>query len=170
MNKELASALKTALTNEIAGEEFYTKVAEEAKDQFTRNTFAHLAHDEIYHIEKITLFIETEKAAAIEKRIKNRNPKSGLKFFQLTEKEFKKKKESFNKVNFGNYRLAIQIEIKSFNLYKELAGKAKDKKTKDFFQFLMKEEATHKKILEEALSFMQDPADYFLEKERWHFD
>ena len=43
-------------------------------------------------------------------------------------------------------------------------------KTKDFFNFLIKEEKTHKTILEQALQFMKNPEDYFLETEKWNLD
>ena len=169
INRELIDALRTALQNELAGEEFYTKTAEEAKDDFTRNTFKHLAGDELYHIEKITAFIDTGEAVEIAKEIKNRNPKSGLSFFGMNEEEFKKNKKQYEG-DFAAYKFAIDIEIKSYDLYKLLNEKSKEKKTKEFFRFLMKEEATHRKIIEEAISFLEAPEDYFLGTEKWHFD
>lgn len=169
MDKQLSEALKTALQNEIAGEDFYLKTAKESKDDFTRNTFTHLAKDELFHIKRIKDFMQTEKADEIETEIRNRNPKAGFTFFKMSEEEFKKKEKEY-KGNFAAYEFAIDLEIKSYNLYKEQFEKAKDQKTKDFFKFLMKEEKTHKKILEEAISFLKEPADYFLEAEGWHFD
>jgi rubrerythrin len=169
MDKKLLDSLKLALSNEIVGEEFYMKTSSEAKDDFTRNTFTHLAKDEVFHIQRIKEFIKTEKADEIEAKIRNRNPKSGLLFFQMTEEEFNKRKESF-KGDFAHYNFAIELEVRAANLYEALFNSAKDQKTKDFFEFLIKEEKTHKKILEEALSFLKDPADYFLETERWTFD
>jgi len=170
MNKELLEGLETGLNNEIVGEEFYTKTADEAKDEFTKNTFIHLAKDEMDHIKRIKNFVETKKAGKIEKEIKQRNPKSGLKFFGMSVKKFKKKKEKFKRKKFGPYKFAIEIEIKSYELYQRLLDKSKDKKTKELFKFLIKEEKTHKKILEETLNFMKSPEDYFLETEGWHFD
>jgi len=169
MNKEVAEGLKTALANEIAGENFYTQTAENAKDDFTRNTFEHLAEDELYHIEIIMNFIKTEKAEDIKKRILERNPKSGMKFFGMSKNDFKEHKNKFTG-DLAPYKMAIDIEIKSYNLYKELKEKAEDQKAKDFFEFLMKEEKTHRIILEEALDFLQNPEDYFLKIERWSFD
>ena len=169
MDKEILDGLKRGLTNEIAGEEFYTKTADEAKDDFTKNTFLHLAKDEIYHIKRIKEFLDIDKTGEIEEEIRNRNPKSALSFFGLTEKEFKEKKESF-KGDFAPYDFAIELETRAMNLYKKLLKEAEDEKTKALFKFLVKEETTHKKLLEEAKEFLNNPEDYFLEQEGWHFD
>ena len=59
---------------------------------------------------------------------------------------------------------------KKYNLYSKLFEESKEKKAKDFFAFLMKEEKSHRKILEEAKQFLQNPADYFLRTEGWSFD
>jgi rubrerythrin len=87
----------------------------------------------------------------------------------MTEKEFKKHKAKF-KGDFAAYKFAISLEAKSYDFYKKQAEAAKEKKAKEFFRFLMKEEATHKKILEESMDFLKNPEDYFLKKEGWHFD
>lgn len=169
MDQELLETLKLALENEIAGEEIYTKISNSAKDDFTKKTFKFLAKDEIYHIEKIKEFLNTKKAAEIEENIRNRNPKQALKFFELTEKEFKNKKQTF-KGELSPYKLAIEMEIKSKALYQDLLTKAKEPKLIQFLKFLIKEEQTHKTILEQALKFFQSPEDYFLETEKWSFD
>ncbi len=66
MEKALEKGLKTALSNEIAGEEFYIKAAKEAEDDFSKNTFTHLAKDEMYHIKRINDFIKTGNMPEIE--------------------------------------------------------------------------------------------------------
>lgn len=166
---EIIEALKTALENEIAGEEFYKKTANEAKDEFSKSTFNHLAKDELVHISRIKEFIKDEKASEIEDEIKNRNPKSGLNFFRLSEEKFKETGDKFEG-DFKAYEFAIGLEKKSYEFYKELFEKTEDAVAKEFFKFLMKEEKVHKKILEEALDFLKDPEDYFLDTEKWHFD
>ena len=110
MNKELVEGLKRGLKNEIAGEEFYTKTANEAKDDFTKNTFKHLAKDEKYHIKRIKEFIQSKKIQEVEKKIKEKNPKNTLEFFGMNIEKFKKKKvEKKLRLNFRNKATSLWV-------------------------------------------------------------
>jgi rubrerythrin len=170
MEKDIIKPLKAALANEIAGEEFYTKVAKEAKDDFTIKTFQHLAGEEKAHIEKIKEFIKGKQSVEIERKIRERNPKSGFLFFQMNEEQFRRQKKASESSKFNPYEFAVKMEEKSYSQYKSMYNKAKGGNVRDFLLFLMKEEDTHRKLLLESLNFLRNPEDYYLEREGWSFD
>jgi rubrerythrin len=170
MEKELIKSLTAALENEIAGEEFYAKVAKEAKDDFTLKTFEHLAEEEKTHITKIKEFIKDKSAIEIERKIRERNPEGAFSFFQMNEESFRKHKNMSEAGEFSPYEFAIKMEEKSYGQYRAMHERARDEKTKSFLLFLMKEEDSHKKLLTESLNFLKSPEDYYLGREGWSFD
>ena len=106
----------------------------------------------------------------IERKIRERNPKSGFLFFQMNEEQFRRQKKASESSKFNPYEFALKMEEKSYSQYKSMYNKAKGENVRDFLLFLMKEEDTHRKLLLESLNFLRNPEDYYLEREGWSFD
>ena len=133
----LQEALKIGLENEVNGNKFYSKIAEEAKNEFTKNTFKSLAEDEIRHIKAIEDFMNSIKessnfdaATALEKP----NVESTMQFFGQSIEDFKQRADEVGEIDIGPYHMALDMEQRAFELYKKQMEKATDEKIKIFFQ------------------------------------
>jgi rubrerythrin len=168
-DKELIKALKYAIEFEIKGENIYEDLANEAEDEFVKNTFSGLAKDELVHIEVINKYmesIESETEFDFDKemeKVKDVNPK---RFFGMLTKGFKKK-AALAAEKLKPFDTGIELENKSINYYTEQSKKAKSEMTKKLFEFLTKQEKFHLKSLQEAKDFLGDPENFYVEFERW---
>ncbi len=116
-DRELIKALKFALEFEIKGENIYEDLANEAEDDFVKNTFNGLADDETEHIRVINKYmesIEEESEFALDKemeKIKDLRPK---RFFRMLTEEFKKKAKLDEK-QLKPFDTGIELEKKSID-------------------------------------------------------
>ena len=139
-DKELIKALKDAVEFEIKGENIYEDLANEAEDEFVKNTFNGLADDETEHIRIINKYIESiesESKFDFDKemeKVKDINPK---RFFGMLTEDFRKKAR-LDSEQLKPFDTGIELEKNSINYYKEQSEKAKSKITKKFFEFLIK--------------------------------
>lgn len=58
------------------------------------------------------------------------------------------------------YRMALDMEIKSFQLYEKLLTDATDEKSKEIFDYLLKQEDNHRIILEELIKLVARPEEW----------
>lgn len=58
------------------------------------------------------------------------------------------------------YRMALDMEIKSYNLYQNLLAEAADDKSKEIFDYLLKQEDNHRIILEELIKLVTRPEEW----------
>ena len=65
------------------------------------------------------------------------------------------------------YKAAMGLEKSSYSFYKDLFNRSTDPQAKKFFEFLMGEENNHYELLSETLEYLNDPKDWYREKERW---
>ena len=168
-NKELIKALKFAIEFEIKGENIYEDIANEAEDDFVKNTFNGLADDETEHIRVINKYmesIEEESEFALDKemeKVKDLKPK---RLFGMLTEDFKKRAK-LNEEKLKPFDTGIELEKNSIDYYKEQSKKAKSEITKKFFEFLVKQEQFHLRSLQEAKDFLGDPENFYVEFERW---
>jgi rubrerythrin len=167
---ELIKALKYAIDFEIKGENIYEDLANEAEDEFVKNTFSGLAKDELVHIEVINKYIESiekETEYDFEKELKKVTT-SPKRLFGILPKKFKQK-AALAANQLKPFDIGMELEQKSIDYYKEQGKKAKSEATKRLFEFLTKQEKFHLKALQEAKDFLGDPENFYVEFERWGF-
>ena len=114
-------------------------------------------------LKEIKEFIE-KKSPNIE--LKGDRLEDTKKFFTMTVKEFKEK-TAFTEEDVKAHETALQLEQSAYDFYKELFGKAKDEKTKEFFKFLMEQENAHYMFIQKAHEFIKNPDQFFAEEEGW---
>ena len=68
------------------------------------------------------------------------------------------------------YELALEVEQKGHDFYKQAAEKAQHPNIKKLFEFLMKEENAHYALVSNALNYLKAPDDFFQEQESWFFE
>ncbi len=171
-------ALELALDFEKKGEEFYRDSMQRVEDGFAKRTLDFLAREELHHIQKIEQFNEaligngkdfdfdafcqTELPQRIEAHLKE--------FLSREEREIGPRSSDID-----IYDTAMDMEKESYKMYKEsyealeVPSSTNDKRTKQFFEFLLKEESLHYDLLAESKKYLQEPSYYFEDYGGWIF-
>lgn len=147
--------LEFAINMEIEGEKFYNDLAEKNKDNSISIVMQMLAKDEKEHAN-----ILRNRKLDVPEDLQNNNS-------TLTEAEniFKKAK-SFKDIvkqtpdQLDTYRLALEKEQQSIDLYQRLLLKTPDDKVKQIFEFLINQEKEHYKIIEELVLMLKHAEDW----------
>jgi rubrerythrin len=161
---DMHEALVTALSMEKNGYDVYTKAAQKTKNALGRTTLEAIAKKELDHIKAIEEF----SAKNLDRSIAAINPKDKKEYVLPIMEKMKKALDEKTANDLNNaYKVAMGLEKESFNLYKKLKGESADAKTKQFFDFLMKEENTHYELLQDTLEYLDRPGDWYREQERW---
>lgn len=141
----LAQAIKT----EQDGIEFYLKAAETTEDKNGQDTFRQLARDEQNHLELLQRQYNSLKDdkkwtrfPEIKKIMSEQDSPLFPKGKEAFEKAVTKKSGDIDAVLFG-----LDIENRSFELYKRSASDTADSAGKDMFEFLAGEEREHFNLL-----------------------
>ncbi len=164
--EELSQALKTALDMEKKGYELYTKAAKKTSNVLGKSTLEAIARKEQDHMRAIDEFA----CQNIKGAISAVNPKSKKDYVKPIMAKLAKTldKEITSDADLEKaYKAALELERNSYNFYKDLRDGSKDAETKKFFEFLMGEENTHYELLEETLEYLNKPANWYREQERW---
>lgn len=83
----------------------------------------------------------------------------------MTVKEFRKKTD-YSQEDKHIYHTALELEESAYEFYNEELKKAKDEKTKKFFEFLVVQENAHYALLSKTLDFIKHPENFSAKKKR----
>jgi rubrerythrin len=164
--ENLQEALNTALDMEKTGYDIYMKAAQKTSNKLGKNTLEAIAAKELDHIKAIEEFAEKNTGRAIEAI----NPKSKSDYIRpIMDKLAKSLDENVTKDSDLEkaYKVALELEKRSYDFYKKLNEESKDPQAKKFFEFLMGEENTHYELLSETLEYLNNPKDWYRVSERW---
>jgi len=161
-NIELIEALKTSLQMEETGRKFYLEVAENSSNDMSKKVFNALAEDELRHAEAIKKFAETPdlKSAMPE----HQNIEDRLLFGQRAKDRMKEINTSDDELKA--YETAMKLETDGYNFYKKYYENLSDANARELFNFLLTEESTHYKILQDTYQYLKNPKDWFSEQEK----
>lgn len=151
---ECMNSLEFAINMEIDGEKYYRKQAEINKDNILKAVFLLLAKDEGYHgsILKKKLNQSTYELTDNKTLSETNNVFKGSGDF---ENEFK---GIPNQVEV--YRLALEKEKQSIDLYEKFLSEATDDGTRKLFEYLVKQEKDHFKIFEALIILVERPEEW----------
>ena len=139
---------------ELDGEKYYSDQAEIAKDIYLKNIFLILAKDESSHAK-----ILQDKSNNLSYELKNNETLSEAKNLFKGIKNFKNELKQ-NPDQLDLYRVALEKEKESIDLYEKLLSQAEDDKSKDLFKFLIKQEKDHYTTLDELVSQLNKCNDW----------
>lgn len=170
--EELVKALKVAVDMEKSGHDVYVKAARNTTNKLGKATLEAIAVKELDHIKAIKEFIDNLSGGKIglSQAIKDIEPKGEKDYVKSIIAHVGNKLEGSVKPDSDlekAYEVAMELEKRSFDLYKKLSQEAENADAKKFFVFLMGEENTHYELLQETLEYLNKPKDWFEEKERW---
>ena len=164
-------ALKYAIQMEIDGKELYLKASRESGNELGRKLMASLAQQEDYHRQKFEQIYETirksNKWPAVDFKAdggktlrtifadETNNPTTAIKVAQ-TELDAVQK--------------AMQIEDKSYDLYRDRYEQAGPGAERDFYETIAAEEREHKLVLLDYYEFLHNPAGWFVKTEHHSLD
>ncbi len=148
------SILKDAIKMEIDGEKYYRNLAEENKDNHLHGVFQKLAEDEKEHAQLLKQK-EENKECTIQKSQPSQKASS---VFQSME-EFKSEiRETPSQID--SYRLALEKEKESIDLYTNLKEKAESGGDKEIYDFLIEEEKDHYNTINNLIALLTNAEDW----------
>jgi len=168
---EKVKAIEIAFENELKERDFYLKQSEKTNDSLGKKMFATLAQEEEEHYEYLkTLHEEMKKIGKwpeyISAEIKGTNVKKVLEEF-VDKVEYSSASTADDKEAI---KIAIEFEKKAHAFYTDLISKAEHPDEKTVFEQLAALEFEHATSLEETLNYFENPADWFAENEKPHFE
>lgn len=170
--EDLTVALKGAMDMEKRGYDVYMDAAKKTKNILGRFTLEMIGKKELDHIAAIEAFIKTttSKSNDLQSAIDEIKPKEKADYYRPIMDKLSKELNTTVGPDAGlkaSYDVAMGLEKRSYDLYKKLEGGTVNPQAKKFFQFLTKEENAHYEILQDTLRYLDNPADWFKEQERW---
>ena len=148
------NVLEFAINMEFDGEKYYNDQAKNTKDTALKTVFLMLAKDEKCHAEVLQkksskLLFELEPNETL---TETKNLFKGIKHFKSEIKQIPDQLDL--------YRVALEKEKESIDLYEKLLLEAKDDESKKLFSYLIKQEKDHYEILEELVSQLNKSEDW----------
>ena len=163
--------LRLAVRMEIDGKEFYQKASQKSSNKLAKELFKQLANEEDIHRKK---FEEIYKAFKRGQHWPDIEPPSekgrGLNslFAEATKalgSKFKVAESEFEAI-----KIAMDMEVKSYNLYHSRSAESTLPVEKEFYQTLAGEERGHHLALLDSYEYLNDPVGWFTKKEHWSLD
>ncbi|MBC3795762.1 ferritin-like domain-containing protein [Acetobacterium tundrae] len=148
------NSLEFAIKMEHDGEEYYKKQAEINKNNRLNTVFLLLAKDEGRHAQILENEFKELEYSLIDNDtlLETNNVFKGSKNFQNDFKDIPNQVEV--------YRLALEKERQSIELYEKFLSEASDDKLKELFGYLVKQEKNHYKIFEGLILLVERPEEW----------
>lgn len=143
-----------AMKVEKEGEAYYREMSSSANNAGLKRIFGMLADEEVKHY---NVFKNMMKKEDMDLETLDLITDTQTIFKTLTEE---KGNVTFDAEQIKFYKDAIKREEDSHNFYAEKADELENEKQKKIFLHIAKEEIKHKRILEEIVSFLEEPADW----------
>ena len=163
--------LHTAIQMEVEGKEFYQKASQKSSNKLAEELFQHLADEEDVHRKKFEEIYEALKRGQnwpdIEPPFEKGKRLKSL-FTEATKALGSKLKVAESELEA--IKIAIDMEIKSYNLYHSRSEESTLPVEKRFYDTLAGEERGHHLALLDSYEYLSDPAGWFTKREHWSLD
>jgi rubrerythrin len=153
-----------AIKMEVDGKAFYEKLAQESSMAGLKTIFSRLAEDEQKHLEVFQSLQSGGQAMAMADTSVLEDAQNVFASFLQTERP------DVPAADLEAYRFAMKLEVDSFRLYEEAAGKENDPETKRLLLRIAEEEHKHFSILENIYDFVNAPHQYLAWREFSNLD
>lgn len=155
-DRELLDILKEAISIEIYGKEYYSIFSELIEDENAKSIFRGLSRDEEEHrelLEEQFMKISGKPFNITVMDEKNREQARSIFPEPLEPLGIEQTKDIL--------KLGIRTEKRSINLYSTSIDRTNNKSSKDMFSRLVHFEEEHKRILEEALYYLDQEGSWY---------
>ena len=164
-------ALQIAIQMEIDGKQFYLKASQESSSELGKKLLQSLATEEDYHRQKFEeIYDAVRNKKAWPATDFQPDGGKGLRtiFARATEETGSNTKASATESDA--VQTAMDMENKSYDFYQNQGKNATYDAEGDFYQTVAAEEREHHIILLDYYEYLQDPAAWFVKKERPSLD
>ncbi len=163
--------LQLAVQMETDGKEFYQKASRKSSNKLAKGLFRHLADQEDVHRSKFEEIYEALKRGQHWPDVEAPSSKGGkIKslFAEATNALGSKFKVAESELEA--IKTAIDMEIRSYNLYHTRSAESTLPVERQFYKTLAGEERGHHLALLDSYEYLSDPAGWFTKKEHWSLD
>ena len=163
--------LQLAVRMEADGKEFYRKVSRKSSNKLAKELFQQLANEEDVHRKKFVEIYEAFKRGQNWPDIEPPSEKEkGLKslFAEATKALGSKFKVAESELEA--IKIAMDMEVKSYNLYHSRSEESILPVEKRFYETLAGEERGHHLALVDSYEYLSDPTGWFTKREHWSLD
>lgn len=143
--------IEFAINMELEGIKFYTKHAELNKDNNLYSICNMLAEDEKRHAQ---MLIDSSKNNSFKLSGKEADPSKENVFSNMSKAELK----GIGQLDF--YRIALEKEQESIDLYADFSKEAVEPSEKTFFDYMINQEQHHYNILDNIVSLIQNSEEW----------
>ncbi|NLW51124.1 MAG: ferritin family protein [Candidatus Brocadiaceae bacterium] len=158
MRDELKRALELAQKLELDGAEYYGKLSEECSSAAARRMFESFASDERRHL-RIVREVAEGVGVDLSKMPMPRDEIATI-FTRAAARE--EADVEATETEREAVRVALSMETKSFQMYRDAAGRAEDAATRELLERLAREENQHYEMLENTLEYLSENPKWFL--------
>ena len=164
--KKMMDILQSAIQMEVDGKEFYQQASQKSGNKLAKKLFQNLANEEDIHRKKFEEIYEALRRGQDWPDVEPPSEKAKkLKsiFAEVT-------KELGSKIKVAESELeaiktAIDMEFKTYDLYRSRSEQSTLPREKRFYQALAAEERGHHLALLDSYEYLTDPAGWFVMKE-----
>jgi len=164
-------ALQAAIQMEIDGKEYYLKASRESGNELGKKLLESLASEEDVHRQK---FEEIYNAIRIRKAWPETNfqPNKGKRLRTIFAEAIEVMGSSISApaTELNAVKVAMDMENKTYDYYKNQSQTATYDTEKGFYQALAGEEREHYLVLLDYYEYLKDPASWFVKKEHPSLD
>ena len=163
--------LKQALQMEQESREFYLNTARKVENKLGREMLDSIAKDEEGHYTRLLQLQEGAAETALgECSVEFED--AGVRVRALFRQHGAQAAEELavETDDLEALNIAMEMERKGYNLYREAASKASDTNAQKVFVFLAGEEEKHFEVLQNMHRYLSDPKTWFLEQEQGLLD
>lgn len=183
--EEALAVLRRAMHNEREGYQFYVEASERSADPAGRGTFRTLASDEEKHLALLLVeydslsagegWVEPEEAMAREVEVDITKPLfPGEELAPQEKSAFEATWAAYDVEGLAGDLAALEfgmdVEEDFYKMYEKAAAETDDPLGRQAYEFLMKEENRHYKILQEAHDYLSDNKHWWDDWERPFFE
>ena len=164
--------LQLAVRTEVDGQEFYQKVSQKSSNRLAKELFQQLADEEDVHRRKFEEIYEAHKRGKNWPDVVGAPSEKGKELKSLFAEATKAlgSKIKVAESELEAIKIAMDMEIKSYNLYHSRSEESALPVEKRFYETLAGEERGHHLALLDSYEYLSDPAGWFTKSEHWSLD
>lgn len=163
--------LQLAVKMEVEGKQFYQQASQKSDNKLAKDLFQHLANEEDVHRKKFEQVYAAIKKGQNWPDVEAPSDK-GHRLQSLFSEATKAlgTKVTVAKSEFEAIKIAMDMEIKSYNLYHSRSQESTLPVEKRFYETLAGEERGHHLALVDSYEYLSDPGAWFTKTEHWSLD
>lgn len=146
------NSIELAISLELDGKRFYLQQAEQAGDGGLKSIFHALAEEESIHARILKSKAETLSYELIDTYAEIKSIFTEVGKYKNIIRQYPNARDVYN--------MALQNEKKSLDLYRDMLRDAADEKEKKIFEFLIEQETSHCRVMEQLIEMVGRPDEW----------